>query len=313
MTNSVATRPERIAIVGAGFIGRSWALLFAQHGHRVTIHDPDTDALSAVSEAIRASLDLLDRVGLLDETPHAVLDRITAEPDLGAALLDADYVQENGPERLDVKRAIFAGMDRLAPPSAVLASSSSSLTRSRIGADLPGRSRCLLVPPANPPHLLRAVEIVPANFTDTEVTGRAVSILRDVGQVPVVIGEIDGFVMNRLQAALVREALALVERGIADARTVDAIVQHSLGPRWAFMGPFETMDLNAPGGFSDYAQRYGVPFAQWSGEDSWSETAVSAVDAARRADCPAEALDDRRIWRDETLAALIAHLKRTTG
>lgn len=302
--------PARITIVGAGFIGRSWATLFAQHGHPVIIYDLRSDALTAVHAAIRVSLDQLAGAGLLGDAPDAVLGRITVESDLTAALVKADYVQENAPEQLETKRALFAEMDRLAPSSAVLASSSSGLTCSKVCADLPGRARCLVAHPANPPHLLRAVELVPAGFTDPFTIERATAILRGAGQAPVVIREIDGFVMNRLQAALAREALALVEGGIADAPAIDAVVRNSLGPRWAFMGPFETMDLNAPGGFADYAQRYGVPFAQLFGEERWPDAAVASVDGDRRAECPAEALDERREWRDRRLTALIGHLKQ---
>jgi 3-hydroxyacyl-CoA dehydrogenase len=300
----------RIAIVGAGFIGRSWATLFAQHGHEVTIYDPDRTSLDGIHASIQASLDQLAGAGLLAAPPAVVLGRIATATDLGAAVAKAEYVQENIPERLDMKRTLFAELDRLAPGSAVLASSSSSLTCTQICADLPGRARCLIAHPANPPHLLRAVEIVPAKFTDPIVATRALDILRAVGQVPVVIGEIDGFVMNRLQAALAGEALALVASGVADARAIDAVVKHSLGPRWAFMGPFETMDLNAPGGFSDYAQRYGDAFAELSGGDSWPGDAVRQVDLDRRIDCPTGSLSERREWRDRRLAALISHLKR---
>jgi 3-hydroxyacyl-CoA dehydrogenase len=300
----------RIAIVGAGFIGRSWATLFAQHGHEVTIYDPDGTSLEGVHASIQASLDQLAGEGLLTAPPAVVLGRITTAKDLDTAVAKAEYVQENIPERLDMKRTLFTELDRLAPASAVLASSSSSLTCTQICAELPGRARCLIAHPANPPHLLRAVEIIPAKFTDPIVATRAVDILRAVGQVPVVVGEIDGFVMNRLQAALAGEALALVASGVADARAIDAVVKHSLGPRWAFMGPFETMDLNAPGGFSDYAHRYGKAFAQLGGGDSWPDDAVRQVDLDRRIDCPAENLPERREWRDRRLAALISHLKR---
>jgi 3-hydroxyacyl-CoA dehydrogenase len=302
------TAQARIAIIGAGFIGRSWATLFARHGHAVVIHDTDVEALASVHAAIRVSLDQLAAAGLNAAAPELVLSRIATATDLAAAVAEADYVQENAPERLDVKRALFAELDRLAPAGAILASSSSSLTCTQVCGDLPGRARCLVAHPANPPHLLRAVELVPADFTDPAVTTRAAGILRAAGQVPVVIGEIDGFVMNRLQAALAREALALVESGVADAQAIDDVVKHSLGLRWAFMGPFETMDLNAPGGFSDYAQRYGVAFARLFDENCWSAGAVGDVDRTLRAARPLDSLDSRREWRDRRLAALMAHL-----
>jgi len=305
MTNE-KTR-ERIAVVGAGFVGRGWATLFARHGHRVTVHDPDASTLAQVHTGIRASLVEMADAGLID-APDAVLERITVEHDLETALAGADYIQENAPERLDVKLALFAELDRVAPETAIIGSSSSSMTCSQIAGPIRTRSRCLVAHPANPPHLLPAVEVAPAPFTDPVVTERAVAILRGAGQVPVIIGEVDGFVMNRLQAAMVREALALVESGIAEPRAVDEIVKHSLGRRWAFMGPFETMDLNAPNGFGDYAQRYGAAFARLFGEAGWSPGAVSQVDEALRIDCPSADLEARRRWRDRRLAALANHL-----
>ena len=175
----------RIAVIGAGFIGRSWATLFAQHGHPVVLHDPDAAALAAVNTPILAALRQLAGAGMLAEAPETVIERITTSPTLAAALAEADYVQENAPECMETKRALFAEMDRVAPASAVLASSTSSMTCSRFCAELPGRARCLVAHPANPPHLLRAVEVVPADFTDPGVTERVVSLLRGAGQVPV--------------------------------------------------------------------------------------------------------------------------------
>jgi L-gulonate 3-dehydrogenase len=253
---------------------------------------------------VRTALEQLAEAGLGDEPVAAVLARVSVSNDLVNALGEVDYVQENAPEQLDVKQALFAQMDQLASPGAILASSSSSLTCTQVCEGLPGRARCIVAHPANPPHLLRAVELVPAAFTDPAVTARAGEVLRRAGQVPVVIGEIEGFVMNRLQAALAREALALVGQGIANAAGIDDIVKHSLGLRWAFMGPFETMDLNAPGGF---AASYGVAFASLFGEDRWPEGAVGMVDAAMRAAVPLDVLEGRRGWRDRRLVALMRH------
>lgn len=300
----------RVAIIGSGFVGRSWALLFAAAGLEVSVNDPDPVALDAVPNEIAASLAQLKAFGLILEQPETVLARIRTERDLAVALHHADYVQESAPERLQVKRTLFASLDRLSPPTAILASSSSSLTCSQICCELAGRSRCLIAHPANPPHLLRAVELVPAPFTDPAITARAAQILASAGQVPVEISEIDGFVMNRLQAALVREALNLVAAGIADGPAIDAIVKHSLGVRWAFMGPFETMDLNAPGGFEDYADRYGPSFAALFGDETWPKGAVLSVSRDRRQSVPLGELQERRAWRDRQLGALIAHLRK---
>lgn len=300
----------RIATVGSGFVGRSWAIVFARGGCTVAMHDPIPAALDAARDAIDAALAEMAANGLIDEPVATVAARIRIEPDLAAAVADVDYVQESSPERLPLKRALFADLDRMTRPDAILATSTSGIPVSAIAHDLPGRARCIVAHPANPPHLLPAIEMVPADFTSTETVETASRILRWVGQVPVPMREIDGFVMNRLQAALMAEALSLVGAGIADATAIDAVVRGSLGPRWAFMGPFETMDLNAPGGFPDYAQRYGPTMAKLSGMDErWPEETVAAADVALRAAVPAEALGQRRAWRDRRLTALAAHLR----
>lgn len=278
--------PSRITIIGAGLIGRSWATVLARAGHAVTEYDPDAHNREAADTALAGQA------------------RVVAT--LATAVADADYMQENAPERLDLKRALFAELDCDAPPTAILASSSSALTCSAICDGLAGKDRCIIAHLANPPHLMRAVEVAPAPVTSPDTVARTTALLGQIEQVPVTIGEIDGFVMNRLQAALVGEALRLVEAGIADGPAIDAIVKHSLGRRWSFVGPFETMDLNAPAGFSDYADRYGDGFSAMLGGDGWPKPAVRSVDAARRDALPLGDMSARRIWRDARLAELRA-------
>lgn len=295
---------QTIAIIGCGFVGLGWAIVFARAGHPVTLYDPDAAVLDGAHARLATSLDEGAAAGLLDEPAADILRRVTVVPTLEEAVAQAVYVQENSPELLALKQELFSKLDACAPQTAILASSSSGLTCTDVCGGLPGRHRCIVAHPANPPHLLPAVEMIPAAFTDQAVVERASELLEHAKMVPVVIGEIDGFVMNRLQAALVREALELVEAGIADANAVDAIVRGSLGLRWSFMGPFETMDLNAPGGFGDYAERYGPGFAKLAGALSWPKDAVARVDAAMRAHAPLDTLDEKRAWRDRRLAAL---------
>ncbi len=298
---------QTIAIIGCGFVGLGWAIVFARAGHPVTLYDPDTAVLDCAHARLATSLQEYAAAGLLDEPVAHILGRFTAAPTLQEAVAHAVYVQENSPELLELKQDLFSRLDACAPPTAVLASSSSGLTCTDVCGRLSGRHRCIVVHPANPPHLLPAVELVPAAFTDPAVVERASDLLKRANMVPVAIGEIDGFVMNRLQAALVQEALELVEAGIADADAVDAVVRGSLGLRWSFMGPFETMDLNAPGGFGDYAERYGPGFARLAGAESWPQDAIARVDSAMRAQTPLDALDEKRAWRDRRLAALSLH------
>lgn len=306
--NSQASN-QTVAIIGCGFVGLGWAIVFARAGHPVMLHDPDAAVLNDAHARLSASLQESAAAGLIDEPVADILARFTAVPTLEDAVSQAVYAQESSPEVLELKRDLFARLDAYAPPNAILASSSSGLTCTNVCGQLPGRHRCIVAHPANPPHLLPAVEMVPAAFTDPEVVERASDLLKRANMVPIVVGEIDGFVMNRLQCALVQEALELVEAGIADADAVDAIVRGSLGLRWSFMGPFETMDLNAPGGFGDYARRYGPGFAKLAGAESWPCDAVVRVDSAMRMHTPLDALHEKRAWRDRRLAALSLHCR----
>lgn len=304
--------PE-IAVIGAGLIGRGWAVVFARAGRRVRLWDPAPGACEeAVAEIGRQAAPLFE-LGL-SCAPEALLSRIEIAPSLAAALDGVDYVQENGPERLEAKRALFADLDAAAPAGAALASSSSGIPSSAFSEALPGRARCLVAHPVNPPHLVPVVEISPSPWTDPEIAARATAIMAAVGQSPVLVKrEIDGFILNRLQGALLNEALRLVEGGYVDPEDLDKTVRDGLGLRWAFMGPFETIDLNAPGGVRDYAGRYGPLFGSMaeaqSAPPNWGDPVIGAVETARRERLGAAALADRQAWRDSRLAALAAFKK----
>ncbi|MCD0503455.1 3-hydroxyacyl-CoA dehydrogenase [Bordetella petrii] len=302
-----------IAIVGAGLIGRAWAIVFARGGHRVALWDSSPGQSARARAFAESVLPDLHAQGLLHaQDPSAVLARMREETELEAALAQADYVQESTPEVLDSKREVYAQLDSLAPPQAVLASSTSALLPSRFTDHLPGRARCLVAHPINPPYLVPAVEVVPAPWTDPKVMERARQVLEDAGQVPIMMRrEIDGFVMNRLQGALLQEAFRLVADGYAGVEDVDIGIREGLALRWSFMGPFETIDLNAPGGVRDYADRYEAMYAglfeQMQRRVPWGGATMDRVEAERRALLPAEALPDRQLWRDRKLMALAAH------
>ena len=228
------------------------------------------------------------------------------------ALEGAAHVQENTPEDVGVKRAVFAQLDAVAPPDVVLASSTSAILPSAFTENLKGRARCLVVHPINPPYLIPAAEVVPAPWTDPSVVERAARFLRAAGHAPIVMKrEIDGFVMNRLQGALLEEAFRLVEQGYAGVEDVDVGIREGLALRWSFMGPFETIDLNAPAGVRDYADRYqgiysGIfPSTQWRVD--WSGPVMDKVEAERRKSLAANGLGERQAWRDRRLIALAAH------
>jgi 3-hydroxyacyl-CoA dehydrogenase len=231
---------------------------------------------------------------------------------LESALEGAVHVQENTPEDVEVKRAVFARLDAAAPADAVLASSTSAILPSAFTESLKGRARCLVIHPINPPYLIPAAEIVPAPWTDPSVVERAAKFLRAAGHAPIVMKrEIDGFVMNRLQGALLEEAFRLVEQGYAGVEDVDVGIREGLALRWSFMGPFETIDLNAPGGVRDYADRYQGIYSgifqstQWRAD--WSGPVMDKVESERRKSLAADRLGERQAWRDRRLIALAAH------
>lgn len=291
------------AIVGAGLIGRSWAFVFARAGLPVRAWDPDPGALD------RLPGDIAAMVGDADADP-AITARVTAFPTLAEALEGADWVQENGPEDAAVKRALFADIDRLAAPDAVLASSSSALMPSVWSEGLAGAARCLVAHPVNPPHVVPVVELCPSPATSPEAMDRAEALFRRAGQVPVRLNrEIDGFVLNRLQAVLLAESLRLIADGVVSVEGLDNTIRHGLGRRWAFMGPMETILLNAPGGVPDYVRRYGPMLARLTDGAARGEAFTEAAGEAVAAAFPDTDVRARQNWRDRELAALDRHLR----
>lgn len=302
---------KNAAIVGVGLIGRAWATIFARAGWNVRITDPHGPTLAAAPGLILEELRALARHGLADD-PDAAAARVTISPDLANAVKDATLVQENGPEDVAQKSLIFAELDRLAPRDALLVSSTSAIVASRFTEMLPGRARCLIGHPVNPPHLVPLVELCGAPWTSADSITRARDIYREIGQVPVTVNrEINGFVLNRLQGALLAEAFRLVGEGYISAEDLDHTVKDGLGLRWSFLGPFETIELNAPGGIPDYCARYTGFYKELASETAgvqvYQSPNVDRVIAAwPHQPSPARigALTQRR---NERLAALAAH------
>lgn len=308
----------KIAIIGAGLIGRSWSIVFARAGHDVWLWDPLASAVTAAKDFIAARLPELSDAGLLrGQSETAVLDRLHGADSLEQALDGAAYVQENGPEDVARKRALFARMDAVAGPETILASSTSTIRASLFSEGLAGQARCLVAHPVNPPYLIPLVELGPAPWTDAAVVERTRGLMTAAGMVPALVKkEIEGFLLNRLQAALISEAMYLVEEGYADAADIDATVREGLGLRWSFMGPFETIDLNAPAGLADYCARYGGPFRSMMAASlapSWSQDLIDGLHAAQRDRLPLEAQGARQAWRDRRLMALLAHKATQPG
>ena len=307
--------PERhVAIVGTGLIGRAWAAIFARAGWKVRLSDPHIPTLKAAPRLIRDELHALARHGLADD-PDGAVARISVAGSLREAVMDVEFVQENGPEKVEDKQAIFAQLDRLASPNALLVSSTSAITASRFTETLPGRARCLVGHPVNPPHLVPLVELCGAPWTSADAINRARTIYREIGQVPVTINrEINGFVLNRLQGALLAEAFRLVGEGYISAEDLDHTVKDGLGLRWSFLGPFETIELNAPGGIPDYCARYTGFYKELAsaaaGPEVYQSPNVDRVIAAWPHRPTPERLAALTQRRNDRLAALAAHKAR---
>lgn len=263
--------PSRaMAVVGAGVIGLSWARLARDHGWRVAIVDPDP----GLDEAVRAEFGADDPL-------------VSWGADQDAAVDGVDLVQESGPERLPVKQQIFAELLAAAPAEAVLATSSSTIGASLISNGLDGAERIIVGHPFNPPALMPLVEVVPGAKTSSETTQRALGLYRELDRVPVVVGrELPGFVANRLQMALAREAQYLVQQGVVDVAGLDAILQNSLGLRWATIGLFEGNALGGgPGGARHLLKGVGAEMGRLelgcpSSEPAATERLIEGIETA---------------------------------
>ncbi|WP_197739695.1 3-hydroxyacyl-CoA dehydrogenase [Mycolicibacterium sp. P1-18] len=290
-----------VAVLGAGSIGVSFAILFACHGFDVTVYDPFDDALP------RAEADLRDRLRQFTGTDDAaLLVRFTS--DLDVAVADAGFVQECAPERIELKRELLQQAAVRTGADVPLASSSSAIVASRIadGLDAAVAARIVVGHPGNPPYLLPVVEVVPSAATSDAITERATEVYRAAGLRPVLVRrEVEGFLFNRLQGALLREAYCLVRDGVASVDDVDEVVRSGLGRRWAVIGPFETADLNTRGGIESHAEKMGPAYERMGAErgqhDPWTPDLVAEVTAQRRALLDLDDWEKRVRWRDGQL------------
>jgi len=249
-----------IGVVGTGVIGASWAAHFLAHGHDVVATDPAPGA----EDRLRA--DVAAHWPVLQPVEGASPERLTFTADPAAAATAADFVQENGPEREDVKHALYAVLDEAARPDVVLASSSSGMLPSVIARGCPRHpERVVIGHPFNPPHLIPLVEVVPGEKTSEATVERALAFYAAVGKKPIRLHqEVPGHVANRLQAALWQEAYSLVERGVATVADIDAAIANGPGLRWAVLGPFLNQHLSGgPGGLAHILEHLGPPTEEW--------------------------------------------------
>ena len=307
----------KTAIIGSGLIGCAWAVAFARGGCTVHLFDQNGDAAAQARTTLARLADELETADMLDgQTAQDITQRVHIAKTLDAALADAVHVQENVPEKLEIKKQVFSELDARAPRDATLASSTSALLPSAFTEHLAGRERCLVAHPINPPSLIPAVEIVPAPWTSDATMDRCAALMERIGQKPIRMQrEIDGFIMNRLQGALLQEAFRLVADGIASPEDVDTGLRDGLAPRWALLGPFETIDLNAPGGVRDYVARYGGMYetiAETQRENrDWSGDTLDRVEAACRDTLPLDRIPHAQAERDRRLVSLMKHLRNS--
>jgi ketoreductase RED1 len=249
------------AVIGAGTIGLSWTALFAHHGLTVRVTDPRPDLADAVADALKTF------APHLGTTADELASRVHLAADVTESVKDADVVQENGPENVEFKKALFKQLVEEAPRHALLLSSSSAIPSTAFTGEIDG-SRVLIGHPFNPPHLIPLVEVVPGRHTSEESVRQAVGFYTSLGRTPVVERkEMPGFVGNRLQNALSREAIYLVEQGVVTPEELDKVITSSLGIRWATVGPFLGSHLGGgPGGYRHMAEHIGKSMKKmWAG------------------------------------------------
>ena len=299
---------KNIGVIGGGLIGASWAAIFSKSGFNVFVYDPYPDVFDTYESRVTS---FLEELKTIDETINVEesLNRINANVTIEDLCSNVEYIQESAPEILSVKQELFAKLDNLAPEEVVIGSSSSAMPISSITQNLKGQHRCIITHPANPPHLIPCVEICPGENTSNRTIEKTKEIFTASGASIVnVKKEIDGFILNRLQGALLNEAMRLYSDGYASSDEIDATIRDGLGLRWAFMGPFETIDLNAPGGIKDYISRYGPIFVEMAKNQTkipdWSEEAGKKLELERRKILGNEELEDRAKKRNQLLKTL---------
>ena len=299
---------KNIGVIGGGLIGASWAAIFSKSGFNVFVYDPYPDVFDTYESRVTS---FLEELKTIDETINVEesLNRINANVTIEDLCSNVEYIQESAPEILSVKQELFAKLDNLAPEEVVIGSSSSAMPISSITQNLKGQHRCIITHPANPPHLIPCVEICPGENTSNRTIEKTKEIFTASGASVVnVKKEIDGFILNRLQGALLNEAMRLYSDGYASSDEIDATIRDGLGLRWAFMGPFETIDLNAPGGIKDYISRYGPIFVEMAKNQTkipdWSEEAGKKLELERRKILSHDKLEDRAKKRNQLLKTL---------
>lgn len=295
---------KQVGIIGGGSIGVSFAIIFSRDADSVRIYEPNAQRREVIDS------ELIDKATALEPisgiSAQDLVKKISITASLKDAVSEAGLIQECVPEKVSLKREIFQDISGFISSDDVVASSSSAIPASESAEGLKIEQQVLVAHPGNPPHLLPVIEIVPSPKTRPEIVQAAVDFYRSVGMKPVQLKkEIEGFLFNRLQGAMLREAYALVRDDIADVDDIDTVVREGLGKRWAFMGPFEVADLNTRGGIKSHAEKLGPTYQRQGAErgqyDPWTLDLVEKVEQQRRALLPLDEWEQRVQWRDEQL------------
>ena len=308
---------KRVACVGGGVIGSSWAIQFAMKGLDVVLYDINDEQLAKSQAQMHKSLDALEQFkAVTPQRRQEIADQVKLTTSMEEAVKDAQFIQESGPERLEIKRSILAQVEEFASPDAIYASSTSGLLVSDIAAQAAHPQRCVGAHPYNPPHLIPLVELTSGDKTDPELLQLAYDFYQSIGKEAVLLRkECPGFIANRLQLALYREVQDLIMRGVCSVEDADKALVYGPGLRWAIFGHNMIMQLGNPGGLTGMVHMLGnsgdrwlADMASWTHQpDNWAEVAQPGVDQemANFPDHIGHTNEDCAKYRDQMLIELL--------
>ncbi len=307
---------KHIAIIGSGLIGQSYAMIFASAGYKVRIYDIEEKLVTAALAELEKQLRNLEQKNILRGNLSSCdqLSLISGCLNLEEVTKDAFFLQECVPERLEVKRDVYKKLDELMDDKIILSTSTTAFMPSVLSEGLRHKSQFIVSHPVNPPYFVPLIEIVSAPWTSPEVADTTFNLWKKVGQVPVKLNkEVPGFVLNRIQFAIINECFNIIEDDVTDVQGLDLVMSEGLGMRYAFLGPFETTHLNAEG-FASYCSRYGPSIYEVSKtmkppqklEGPTAEKIAQQLEKMT----PLDKLAERRRWRDESLIKL-SQLKKS--
>jgi len=317
MKAAEVTGGRPVTVIGAGLVGAGWAIVFARAGLNVRMFDVNPQVLESAPALVAQQLDGLHSYGLLKESVDTIRARISVVPDLKKALDGACYAQESVLEKVDVKRKLVEEIDSFGFDDLIVGSSTSGIPASDFGLNLKMSPRILVSHPVNPPYLVPIVELVGSPQTSiADLLYDKVLVDPDQESEPGFVPPFSKLSPPDLQAVLLREAWTLVAEGVCSCEDIDKTIRDGLGWRWSFMGPFETIDLNAPNGVADYAARFGPLFQRIAQsrdqQRPWDEPLVKEIESQRRQYVKQDELNTRRAWRDDQLMKFAVHRERTS-